>query len=103
MSQAARIALVLDMIEERGVVTYRLDSQVNDTIYEAMKLAHVVAKLIEFGGGNLALPDGRVFKFVETCDACQNAVRMFTRAGLQSRFCVRCADSLANKAFLLKL
>ena len=65
--------------------------------HQAIGLAHAVATLIDFGGGNLKLLDGTVFKFARACDACKNAVRMFTRAGLESEFCVRCADDLARK------
>ena len=66
-------------------------------VHHALGLARAVNQLINFGGGNLRLPDGRVFKFARTCDACETAVRMFTRAGLESKFCVRCADDLARK------
>ncbi len=69
---------------------------VNDLIIDALRLACAVGVLLDFGGGNLKLPDGRVFKLARTCDACKNAVRMFTRAGLESKFCVRCANRLAE-------
>lgn len=68
-----------------------------DLLYDAIGMARAVYSLLDFGGGNLRLPDGRVFKLARACVACENAVRMFTRAGLESEFCVRCANDLASK------
>ena len=75
----------------------RAERESKVTLREALGLALAVGKLLAFGGGNLRLPDGTVFKLARACDACKNAVRMFTRAGHESRFCPRCADQLATE------
>ncbi len=95
-----RLDELLDKIDDdmTGRPTERLIVRVGKDSWEhdALGLARAVSSLIDFGGGNLKLPSGRVFRLNKTCVACETAVPMRTHAGLDSKFCRRCANYLAD-------
>lgn len=86
---------ILDRVEEVGKRAVMVKK--GSVLYDALGLARAVASLIDFGGGTLVLPDEQRFRLVRPCEACENAAKMFTRAGLESKFCVRCANDLAER------
>ena len=89
---------ILDRVEEVGFASLNHHGVVNreSPIYDALGLARAIASLIDFGGGVLRLADGSRWRIDRPCVACEVASRMFTRAGLESQFCVRCANALAE-------
>ena len=85
---------LIEVLDE-GQTTH-IQATPGSRVYDALGLALAVSKLIDFGGGILKLASGEKFKFIRPCVACQAAVPMTTRSGIDSRFCPRCATLLAS-------
>ncbi len=86
---------LIEAIDTRAEDQEFVRAEIGSPVYDALGLARAVASLIDFGGGILKLPSGEKFKLVRPCAACEVAVPMMTRSGIDSRFCPRCANDLA--------
>lgn len=87
---------VLDALEEQGCKVDVPSGGIivkDGFIHRALKVAEAVRKLTDFGGGNLRLADGSVWRLFPACSDCKNADRVRLSANTQvSRYCARCAE-----------
>ena len=61
-------------------------------VHRALKMTEGVRKLIDFGGGNLRLADGSVWRLFPACFGCGNADRMKLGPNeIHLKYCARCA------------
>jgi hypothetical protein len=72
-------------------------TEVGSPVYAALCLAQAVCTITDLGGGILKLASGEKFRLVHPCIACEVAVPLMGRSGIDSKFCPRCANTLAAR------